>query len=227
MSRLYYDHEPAYRRILASNGEGWDDLTGSGDSDSYEALDAFLASPSRPPTRPTSCAIDLGCGGGQGSLRLARCGYRTTGVDFSPTAIMLAQRNATRAGLDVAFHVGDCLDMSGFDADSFDLAVDNHTLHCLLGDDRLRFLRQAAHLLKPGGVLFSETMSCEGRPDLAALGVDPVRRINASGNRFWVKRGELLAELAYAGFEVVRVDARPQPDRPDPGHTLVTVAHKR
>lgn len=228
MSRPYYDHEPAYRRIHAANGKGWDDLTSAGTagSDSYDALDGFLASAWRPAAHATSRAIDLGCGGGQGSLRLARCGFRTTGVDFSPTAIDLAKRNSAKAGIDVAFHVADCLDMRGFARASFDLAVDNHTLHCLLGGDRARFLQQAAHLLRPGGLLFSETMSCEGRPDFAGLGVDPVTRTNAAGNRYWVGRDELLGEFESAGFEVLRVDARSQPDRPDPGHTLVTIVQR-
>ena len=39
-------------------------------------------------------APDLGCGGGQASIALAARGYRVVGVDFAPSAIALARRNA-------------------------------------------------------------------------------------------------------------------------------------
>lgn len=50
---------------------------------------------------------ELGCGGGQAALRLARAGYAVTGIDFSETAIELARRNAADAGLAATFLVGD------------------------------------------------------------------------------------------------------------------------
>lgn len=41
--RVYYDHEPAYRRIAARGGCGWDDRSDDSDEDSYLGLDAFIA----------------------------------------------------------------------------------------------------------------------------------------------------------------------------------------
>lgn len=151
MRRTYYDHEPAYQRIQAAGGGGWDDLSGA--ADSYDALAAFLASPLRP--TPGAQALDLGCGGGQSSILLARAGCRTTGIDYSPTAISMAAANALEAGLQIRFLAGDCLDLSRFADHTFDLAADNHTLHCIIGPDRAVFLREAARILKPGGILFS------------------------------------------------------------------------
>src|SRR5581483_2940590 len=37
--RVYYDHEPAYRKIAAKGGRGWDDLTPDVDQNSYRSLD--------------------------------------------------------------------------------------------------------------------------------------------------------------------------------------------
>ncbi len=46
-------------------------------------------------------AIDLGCGVGLEAVYLAENGFQVTGVDFSPTAIRRARRNARRAGVEV------------------------------------------------------------------------------------------------------------------------------
>lgn len=223
MRRVYYDHEPAYARIRSAGGRGWDDLPGRrGDaaSDSYAALIAFLDSPWRP---RGGRAIDLGCGGGQGSRWLARAGFDVVGVDFSPTAIAMARENAARWRVQARFEVADCLHLADLGDATFDLAVDNHTLHCLIGVDRGRFWREAARVLKPGGVLFSESMTAEGSPDFQALGVDPSTRVDAHHARYWAHWSELVAEAAAAGLTPVAHQRRPQPDRPDPGLTIASV----
>lgn len=221
MRRTYYDHEPAYRQIKDAGGRGWDDLHPQPAPGSYDALDAFLAGR----TLTDSRAIDLGCGGGQASIRLARAGCSVLGVDFSPTAIELAKANAAKETADAEFLVADCLSMPEIPSAAFDLAIDNHTLHCLIEPgDRSRFLREARRVLRPGGQLFSETMSAEGDPDFAGLGVDPDSRIDRCRTRYWVGRDELRAELAEAGFAVRSMTLQPQPERPNPGCTIVTVA---
>jgi 2-polyprenyl-3-methyl-5-hydroxy-6-metoxy-1,4-benzoquinol methylase len=160
--RTYYDHEPAYQRIAAAGGSGWDDLFPDQVFDSYGALDAFLASPLAP---PAGRALDLGCGGGQVSRKLAARGFAVTGVDYSPTAIALARAHTSELG--VEYMEGDCLDLVALASGSFDLVIDNHVLHCVIGADRGRFLAEVARVLRDGGVFFSETMSREGDLDVA------------------------------------------------------------
>jgi SAM-dependent methyltransferase len=223
MRRTYYDHEDAYQRIHASGGRGWDDLNGAASGDSYVALEEFLRSPMCR-FKEGAAAIDLGCGGGQSSLLLAQRRFAVTGVDFSPTAIELARENARHAPAIADFRVANCLDLREFASGCFDLAVDNHTLHCLIGADRSQFLEEARRLLRPGGLLFSETMSAEGAPDFVALGVDPVRRVDAHATRYWTTLAELVRALSSAGFVVLTAQSRPQPDVPNPGDTLVTVS---
>lgn len=201
----YYDHEPAYRRIADAGGTGWDDLYADKPVDSYVAIDDFLASPLAP---PPCDAIDLGCGGGQVALRLAARGHRVTGVDFAPTAIALARRNLDDAGLSATLVVGDCLAIAMADA-SFDLAIDNHVLHCLLGSDRPRFLREVRRLLRPGALLFSETMSREGDFDPASVSCDPVTFASTRGNRYWTSEVELDALLEDCGFAITTRQRRP------------------
>ncbi len=223
MRRTYYDHEPAYRQIKDAGGRGWDDLHPQPATGSYDALEAFLAGRKLTDSR----AIDLGCGGGQASIRLARAGFGVLGVDFSPTAVELAKANAAKESADAEFLVADCLSMPEIPSDAFDLAIDNHTLHCIIGpDDRRRFLAEARRVLGPGGILFSETMSAEGEPDFEQLAVDPKSRVDEHLTRYWVLRDELRTELAEAGFEVRSMSLCPQPERPNPGCTITTVASR-
>ncbi len=214
----YYDHEPAYRRIAESGGTGWDDLFADRPPDSYVALDDFLASPLAP---PPCVALDLGCGGGQVAIRLASRGHRVTGVDFSPTAIALARANA--GSLSITFLEGDCLALALPD-ESFDLAIDNHVLHCLIGDDRARFLREIVRVLRPGGLLFSDTMSREGDFDPASLSCDPATFVSTRGNRYWTSEPELDALLEATGFVIESRHRRPNVQH---GDGLIRVARRR
>ncbi len=215
--RTYYDHEAAYRRIAAAGGTGWDDLFPDQVGGSYDSLDRFLASPFAP---EAARAIDLGCGGGQASLRLAARGHDVTGVDFSETAIALARANVPGP----RFQVGDCLALAFPDA-AFDLAIDNHVLHCLIGDDRGRFLREVARVLRRGGLLFCATMSREGELDTAKLSVDPRTYVSLHGNRYWTTRAERDGELARAGFDIVFRDDHEA--GPGEGRDLTTYARRR
>src|ERR1043165_9168518 len=220
MKRTYYDHEPAYQRIAAAGGSGWDDLYPEQVGDSYGALDAFLASPLAP---TAGRALDLGCGGGQVTRKLAARGFAATGVDFSPTAIALARAHTSEPG--VEYIEGDCLDLAALASGSFDLVIDNHVLHCVIGADRGRFLGEVARVLRDGGVFFSETMSREGDLDVEKLGVDPATFVSRNGNRYWTTRAELDAELERAGFEIL---FRDDPVAgPGEGKNLTSVARYR
>lgn len=51
--------------------------------------------------------VDLGCGTGSLSVLLAEQGYAVTGLDVSPQMLERARAKAARAGVDVAFALGD------------------------------------------------------------------------------------------------------------------------
>lgn len=207
--RIYYDHEPAYKKIAARRGRGWDDLTPTEVQGSYDAFLRFLDSALMPAPGARVHVLDMGCGGGQVALMLAERGYTACGVDYSETAIDLAQRNAQAAGLTIHFSVGDCLGLDGFDDGAMDVVVDNHLLHCLIGpQDRLSFLRSAYRALKPGGILFSDTGSCEGDFDPLVVEADPETRVARNHTRCWVSQAELNRELQATGWQVTHQEVR-------------------
>lgn len=220
--RPYYDHEPVYQRIAAAGGRGWDDRNPGQEQGSYVGVTAFLDAQGEPP-RGARC-LELGCGGGQVSLLAARRGWSAVGVDFAPTAVALARENAAREGLDARFEVADCLALPA-SLGLFELVLDAHALHCVVEpEERARFLAGARAALAPGGLFFSETMSCEGGFDPAAVDADPETGLARNGRRVWVSLARFEAELRAAGLEPVSLVARPQPEDPvRAGDLLVAV----
>jgi 2-polyprenyl-3-methyl-5-hydroxy-6-metoxy-1,4-benzoquinol methylase len=225
--RTYYDHEGPYRQIAAKGGVGWDDLAGNPGNDSYAAVQEFLDSPFAATLGAGKAALDLGCGGGQVAIMFAGRGCVTHGIDYSPTAIVLAKANAREAGLHIDFREGDCLTLKDYADRSMDVVADNHTWHCLVeGEDRGAFLRAAFRVLKPGGVMFSETMTREGDFSAAAVDADPRTFVSRHQNRYWVGRAEALEELKSAGFEIIKDRLKPQEDLPGVGELLVVYARR-
>jgi len=220
--RTYYDHEKAYRQITAKGGVGWDDLSGAKGDDSYASIHAFLESSFAAHLNADSTVLELGCGGGQVALMFARRGCITHGLDYSPTAVSLARLNADRAGLTVDFREGDCLTLKDYADASFDLVVDNHVWHCIVGrEDRAAFLKSAFRVLKPGGLFFSETMTREGGFSPSTVGADPATFVALNQSRYWVAREEALKELESVGFEIVYEDIKSQAGTPGIGDLLV------
>lgn len=114
----------------------------------YEQLMSLL------PDRHFEHALDLGCGLGLLSRRLARRTHHVLGVDVADAALVHARRLA--ADLDnVVFEQGDILDLPASLDGRFDLVVIADTLYYLdpLHDDMLKSLStRIAGLLSPGGV---------------------------------------------------------------------------
>ena len=107
-------------------------------------LQDFLCS--TPPEAVTACVP--GCGFGHDARCLARHGYRTIGLDISPTAIRLAAESGGESG--ARFRVGDFLRESP--ESPFDLVFE-HTLYCAIEPaDRDRYVRAVRRWLRPGGL---------------------------------------------------------------------------
>jgi SAM-dependent methyltransferase len=100
--------------------------------------------------------LDLGCGTGSHALRLARMGYRVTGVDLSPHMLSLAEEKAGAQGLSLTLFQGDIrtVRVEG----TFDAAV---MMFAVLGyqtgnDDVLAALRNARRHLREGGLFVAD-----------------------------------------------------------------------
>ena len=103
-------------------------------------------------TAPAAHVLEVGCGPGHLSVRLARDhGFDVTGVDLDPEMIARARANAlrsTRAGERPAFVVGD-VGALPFDDASFDLVVSTFSMHHW--SDPRAGLNEIARVLRPEG----------------------------------------------------------------------------
>ena len=106
------------------------------------------------PDRRYRHSLDLGCGLGMLSRRLAACSDRVLGIDVAETALSHARSRS----LDVAnlsFAQGDLQDLPEHLDNRFDLVVVADTLYYLspLGDELLKTITaRVANLLAPGGM---------------------------------------------------------------------------
>jgi ubiquinone/menaquinone biosynthesis C-methylase UbiE len=96
--------------------------------------------------------LDVGCGEGTSTIRLAKSCKKITGVDYSPT--LIDQAVAKKSGID--FLVSDVLELDKlFPTSQFDAVV---SIRCLINlpekEMQYKALENMFKALKPGGLLF-------------------------------------------------------------------------
>ncbi|MEU8540738.1 class I SAM-dependent methyltransferase [Streptomyces sp. NPDC048717] len=99
--------------------------------------------------------LDIGCGPGVHSHRLAELGYRVTGTDVNPVFLDFARRRTTEVGLDCRYLR---IPMSEMDFDrDFDLVLAVQGPSLQVRETELdAFMAQMARSLRPGGHLLCE-----------------------------------------------------------------------
>ncbi len=100
--------------------------------------------------KPGAKVLDLGCGPGLYSQRLARAGFHVVGIDFSASSIQYAKEQAKKKKLDIRYIHGDYLKVDiGGDYDAVLL------IYCDFGvlapSQREQMLRRIHAALRPAG----------------------------------------------------------------------------
>jgi SAM-dependent methyltransferase len=92
--------------------------------------------------------LEAGCGIGTDAMQFVRAGARYTGVDFSPTALELAEHRAQLEGGTARFVEGSVAALP-FPDESFDLVYSNGVIHHL--PETRRAIQEFHRVLRPGG----------------------------------------------------------------------------
>lgn len=182
------------------------------DSDRYARSARFVADLAAPVVeilapRPGERILDLGCGDGALTEKLAAAGARVVGVDSSPEMVAAARAR----GLDVRVVDGARLP---FEA-TFDAVFSNAALHWM--KDLERVVAGVWKALVPGGRFVGECGG-EGNVDTVSRALCDAlarRNIDARANYPWVfpSPEDFRSILEAQGFRVARIELIPRPTR--------------
>jgi SAM-dependent methyltransferase len=96
-------------------------------------------------------ALDLGCGTGTTAVYMASHGWEVSGIDFVPQAIRTARARSAKAGLPVAFLIGDVTRLADLPiATGFDLVFDQGCFHSLPERAQQPYADGVARMARPG-----------------------------------------------------------------------------
>lgn len=155
--------------------------------------------------------LELGCGAGDVALLFAERGYQVYGIDIAPTAIEWAREKSLKANLKAEFDIGDVTKLGKWEDGYFDIVIDGHCFHCIIGDDRAEMLKEAYRVLRPGGLFYVSSMCGDPKEPEVLKNYDPGSRcIVYSGvaGRYFGRAEDIIKEIEKAGFKIKRHEVR-------------------
>ena len=184
-------HEAVYKKLRNSGFNGWG---GTNYDNRMKGWDEQLERLFELIKLKKGKVLEMGCGAGDISIRLAQRGLDVTGIDISPTAIDWAIQKSKQLNLDIEFIVGSVYDKSILDKRKYDLIIDGNCLHCLFDEERMGFYDNLARLIDKNGSIFisSAILLNEG---------DDIPKIS-SIERCFVTKDAIEEELERRGFNL-------------------------
>lgn len=158
--------------------------------------------------RSGEVVLDLGSGAGfdcfLAAKRVGRAG-RVIGVDMTPEMVSRARENARRVdATNVEFRLGEIEHLPVSDA-SVDVILSNCVIN--LSPDKGAVFREAFRALKPGGRLaISDVIATRTMPSALAESIEALTGCISGA----ATADDLQALLSAAGFESVKIEARPE-----------------
>ena len=101
--------------------------------------------------------LDVGCGGGLLSERIARLGASVTGIDITQNSIEIAKMHAFKSGLNINYINTDISLFIENNSKKFDLVIASEVVEHL--DNRSLFFEEVSKLLKNKGILILTTIN--------------------------------------------------------------------
>jgi ubiquinone/menaquinone biosynthesis C-methylase UbiE len=124
--------------------------------------------------------LEIGCGGGQNSIVLAKWGARAVGLDISENQIKYARKLAGKEGVKVTFHLGNMENLGVFGDETFDTVLSSFALSYV--DDLEKTFQEVFRVLRKSGLfVFADVHPVAYRGRVVHRGK---RRVWAVGNYF-------------------------------------------
>ncbi len=142
--------------------------------------------------------LELGCGGGQNSIVLAKWGAKSvTALDQSKKQLEYAKKLAKSQGVKIRFLKGNMEDLFMLDDASFDLIVSSHAMNYV--EDLPRVFSEVARVLRKNGRI----VTCMGHPIMHLLwealeegSIDKVNNYFDEKRKIWDWQDEKGAKIA-------------------------------
>ena len=145
--------------------------------------------------------LDVGSGGGILCESLARLGAEMVGIDPAPNNIAVSARHASKGGLDIAYHCTTVETLAPL-GERYDAVLVMEVVEHV--KDVAGFLRDAARMVKPGGLLVGATLNRTMKSyALGIVGAEYVLRWLPVGTHDWhkfVTPDEFEAQLVRNGL---------------------------
>lgn len=93
--------------------------------------------------------VELGCGGGQGTVALASRGAKVTGIDISRKQLQHAQQLASQHGVSVEFIQADIHQLECLVDDAYDIALNTYVFQWIADPETV--FNHVFRILRPGG----------------------------------------------------------------------------
>lgn len=144
--------------------------------------------------------LDVGCG--TGNLTLTAKIYagpegKVYGIDAAPEMIEVAQKKASRAGIEVVFEVG-LIEQLAFPDETFDVVISRLAIHHLPDDLKIKGFSDILRVLKPGGHLLIADFIAPTNPVL-----NHIASALVGSHMMHTSIWSLPPMLAGAGFEEI------------------------
>jgi SAM-dependent methyltransferase len=156
--------------------------------------------------QPGERILDLGCGDGQLSARIAATGALVTGVDASPQMVEAARARGLTVDQAPAEHLP-------YPDAVFDAVFSNAALHWVRGQNEM--IQQVHRVLRPGGRFVAE---CGGHGNIAAIRVALIAVLTRHGHadreegvNYYPTPEAYRRRLQSHGFTVDRIELIPRP----------------
>jgi SAM-dependent methyltransferase len=151
-----------------------------------------------------SRVLDLGCGPGLYTERMARLGHVCTGVDFGPASIAYARERAAADGLTCTYYEADIRTLAELPLQPVDLVMLIYgEFNVFRREDALRILASARRLLQPGGQLLLEPHTFEL---VQKVGASPATWYSSSSGLFSERPHLVLEEKLWDAKAAVAIE---------------------